>query len=209
MYFYCMFQLVLITPEENHPSEIDSITEICLQYATNIHIRKPGFSAEAYRTYLSLYDQQTLRHFVLHEHHELSADFPVKGIHLKEKERIHSIKEPFHSDIISTSFHQIADVATMKNPYKYIFFSPLFESISKQNYGSNNSEEGLKTILEELKKRTTIPVIGLGGIDEEKIVRVKESGFDGGALLGAVWLSDDPVKAFAKIYEKANACASL
>ncbi|MBC7451930.1 MAG: thiamine phosphate synthase [Cytophagales bacterium] len=202
-----MFQLVLITPEENHPLEAAIITEICQRFEVSIHIRKPSFSAEAYRTYLSVFDQQTIHRFVLHEHNELSDTFPVKGIHLKEKERLNVLKEPFHSGIISTSFHSILDLEGLKDPYSYVFFSPLFESISKQKYGSNTTDVSLRTTLEAIRKHTSIPVIGLGGIDEENVVRVKESGFDGGALLGAVWLSDDPVKTFERIWEKVNAGA--
>ena len=49
-----------------------------------------------------------------------------------------------------------------------------------------------------------MPIIGLGGINEENIAMVKKSGFDGVALLGAIWESENPIAAFGKIHAQVN-----
>lgn len=193
-----MFTIIVITPETTHTHEAEILSALVSDYNCTIHIRKPGFSLDAYRTYLHQYNQ-LLPHFVLHEHHSLAKEFPVKGIHLKESDR-RSIKEtPTDVKVISTSLHHISDAENLNHEFEYIFYSPLFESISKQNYGSNQTYEALSKTIFELKKRTSIPIIGLGGINEENIALVKECGFDGAAVLGAVWLSDDPIESFRKI----------
>jgi len=193
-----MFNIIVITPETNHPHEADILHTLVIDYNCTIHIRKPNFNLAEYETYLQKYNQ-LLPHFVLHEHHSLEKYFPVKGIHLKESDR-KSVKEiPKDVKVISTSLHTIHDVKNILHEFEYFFYSPLFESISKQNYGFNNTYEVLKETVLELKKTTSIPIIGLGGIHEENIVFVKKSGFDGAAVLGAVWEQSDPVAAFGRI----------
>jgi len=194
-----MFTLIVITPETNHPNEASILSKLVQDYSCSIHIRKPGFSIEDYKQYLQTYNQ-LLPHFVLHEHHSLAKEFPVKGIHLKERDRMHSVTQDRDAKIISTSVHSIEDAANLTHPFEYIFFSPLFKSISKYNYGANQTYDALKEMASELKKRTSIPIIGLGGIHEENIALVKKCGFDGAAVLGSVWLDSDPAESFHRIY---------
>ncbi len=193
-----MFKLIVFTPEGNHPHEVTILHALVRAYNITIHVRKPDFTKDAYRSYLAGY-ASILSHMVLHEHHGLAKEFAVKGIHLKERDR-NTVKE-IDPDVkvISTSLHNIADAANLSIPFEYIFFSPLFKSISKENYGTNNTSATLSQAASDLKSKTSIPIIGLGGINEENIALVKSSEFDGAALLGAVWEQSDPIAAFDKI----------
>jgi len=198
-----MFKIILITPEQDHPEESRIIEDIVRNYPIGIHIRKPFHSIEEYRNYLKLYtSEQIINRFVLHEHHELASEFPVKGIHLKEKDRMLETTRDQSDKIISTSIHVIPDEFGLEDMYSYVFFSPLFESISKQQYGRNMTEEELKYKVFEFKKNSSVALIGLGGINEENIIQIKQSGFDGAALVGAIWNNNDPFKAFEQIYSK-------
>lgn len=196
-----MFNIIVITPEIDHLLESEIFSALVSDYSCTIHIRKPHFDIDEYKKYL-LNNNKLISHFVLHEHHSLAKQFPVKGIHLKEKDRNQVTDYPTDIKIISTSLHIVEDANELKYPFEYIFYSPLFESISKQQYGSNKTYEALTETVLELKKRTSIPIIGLGGINEKNIAMVKKSGFDGAALLGAIWQSKDPIKAFEEIAAK-------
>ncbi|WP_299247533.1 thiamine phosphate synthase [uncultured Cytophaga sp.] len=187
-----MFKIVVITPETGHPDESHILEFLVKEYGCQIHIRKPNFDKESYKKYLQNHNR-LLSHFVLHEHHSLAKEFQVKGIHLKERDRKGSNLSFNELNIVSTSIHSIKDAAHLKHSFEYIFYSPLFESISKQSYGSNKTYEELTESVFELKKNTSIPIMGLGGIDEENIELVKKSGFDGAGLLGSVWGARDPV----------------
>jgi len=168
-----MFQLILITPEQDHPDEVRIIEELCSKFNISIHLRKPEYTAQDYSKYLlSFTSKQVMASFVLHDHHEFVHEFPVKGIHLKERDRLQQIDPMLQDRIVSTSLHNIPDII------------------------------GLEDIT-EFKKRSSVALIGLGGISEETIATVKKSGFDGAALLGAVWTSKDPIRAFEGIYLKA------
>lgn len=196
-----MFNIVVITPEINHPLEAQILSALVLDHDCIIHIRKPHFGINEYKEYLLKNDKLTTQ-FVLHEHHSLAKEFPVKGIHLKEKDKNQVTDYPINIKIISTSLHVVEDANKLKYPFEYVFFSPLFESISKQNYGSNTTQEMLKETVLGLKHNTKIPIIGLGGINKENIVWVKNSRFDGAAILGAIWQSEDPLKTFEEIASK-------
>jgi thiamine-phosphate pyrophosphorylase len=205
LYLYLtMFQLILITPEQNHPDEVRIIEELCHKFNVSIHVRKPKYTVQDYRKYLlSFTSKQVMASFVLHDHHELVHEFSVKGIHLKERDRLRQIDPTLQDRIVSTSLHNIPDIIGLEDMYSYVFFSPIFESISKKSYGIDMSLEDLQRKVAEFKKRSSVALIGLGGISEETISTVKKSGFDGAALLGAVWTSKDPVRAFEGIYLKA------
>lgn len=193
-----MFNIIVITPEINHPHETVILHALVRAYNITIHVRKPYFTEIEYRSYLSGY-ASICSHMVLHEHHNLATCFSVKGIHLKEADRKSAIKIDNNVKVISTSFHTSDDIKNSVFNFEYIFYSPLFKSISKENYGINNTQEQLSEISSQLKKITTIPIIGLGGINEKNIALVKNSGFDGAALLGAFWESEDPMDLVARL----------
>jgi thiamine-phosphate pyrophosphorylase len=67
----------------------------------------------------------------------------------------------------------------------YLFLSPIFDSISKQNYMSRFPE----SLLYELKEKGVIheKVIALGGVNKENISKVEDYGFGGAAVLGGLW----------------------
>lgn len=196
-----MFKIILITPETNHPKEDAILHELVASYNNvTIHVRKPAFDEKEYEKYLGRYTK-ILPHLVLHEHHWLAKVLPVNGVHLKENDRKAALQIDPNISVVSTSLHTIIDAKELKQSFEYIFYGPLLESISKERYGKNVDDHTLRTIRMDLHDATALPVIGIGGVDENTIVRVKNSGFDGAALLGAVWLSEDPVEAFGKIYK--------
>ena len=50
-----------------------------------------------------------------------------------------------------------------------------------------------------LVKRCQVPVIALGGISVGRVAEASKMGFEGVAILGAVWQASDPVKAFDEL----------
>ena len=72
----------------------------------------------------------------------------------------------------------------------YLFLSPLFDSISKSGYRAAFTDGELRDAAARglLGER----VVALGGIRPELLPRVRELGFGGAALLGAVWRDASP-----------------
>ncbi len=115
---------------------------------------------------------------------------------------IQEIPSQYHNKIVIHSdyfkFHSLKEMDDCKEEYSYAFLSPIFDSISKAGYKS-------KFDLKELKRSPLLgrgaggEVIALGGIDENTIHEAVDLGFDGVAVLGAIWMSEDPLKNFIKL----------
>ena len=119
-------------------------------------------------------------------------------IHTLESKSVATIKEEI------TMYYEQGkwdDYKKVTNPYEYIFLSPIFDSISKVGYKGNFDLKLLRENLCKMKQENpSMPkVIGLGGITAQNMSLIVSAGFDGLALLGAIWQSQNPPKAFSEI----------
>lgn len=124
---------------------------------------------------------------VLHQTYEWAEQYPIKGIHLPQKEYCHYEKWDKKYRIISTSFHTLDEIQNNNFAFEYVFLSPVFESISKKDYMPVITQKEIKNFLSEYKK---IPIIALGGCMPKHIPFLQELGFMGVAFLGAIWEHD-------------------
>ncbi len=157
------------------------------------HLRKKELSEIETRKFIESIPAEYFGRIVLHSQYQLAKEYGLKGIH---------ISPSFNGDAsfksLSISFHSLEEINRFKLQFDYAFLSPVFESISKQGYGGNLNLCEIKQFLNSKKAR----IIALGGIDEDKIETVKELGFSGIALLGAIWQNENPVEKYLRIKEK-------
>ncbi len=103
------------------------------------------------------------------------------------------------SQIASRSCHDLATLREALGVYDLVFFGPVFPSLSKPGYGPKDVQvgEALGALLytRNANERRTA-VIAIGGITAATAPRARALGFDGVAVLGAVWLAADPRAAF-------------
>ena len=130
---------------------------------------------------------------VIHSHYKLAKEFNLKGVHLTEKTRKEKRTNP-SLKIISTSYHTTTAILKSRRKYEYVFLSPIFDSISKKGYKSNFDLEELNPFLKQKKN-----IVALGGINAKNIKIVKQAGFSGAAVIGAVWQSKNPVKSYKEL----------
>jgi len=122
--------------------------------------------------------------------------------HWKEAARKEHQPDMFLSDkVYSTSVHYLTDILDLPACFRYVFYSPVFPSISKPGYNPQIDLVTLKQdVIKLCEKKAELPqIIALGGIQAENVKEVKDAGFDGVALMGALWQSADPVQAFKEI----------
>lgn len=93
----------------------------------------------------------------------------------------------------STSLHTLDDVCNDWQNLDYAFLSPIFDSISKEGYIAATFRP--EAVVHTLHK-AQMPVYALGGITPDKLQVVRDLGFAGVGILGAVWAAEDPVEAF-------------
>ena len=111
------------------------------------------------------------------------------GVHLPSDsmpvETVRSIAPP--GWLIGVSTHTLEEAqAAQRAGANYVLFGPVFESISKQGYGS---KQGLQT-LEWVCNHMTIPVLALGGVTKENSASCLAAGASGVAGISLFQRSD-------------------
>ena len=153
-------KLILITTPTFFTEEDQILTALFEEGLEVLHLRKPGADPLYAERLLSLIPSLYHKRIVIHDHFYLAKEFGLMGIHLNH--RSPEIPEGYQGHI-SCSCHSIDDVRRRKGPCDYVFLSPIFDSISKNNYSSAYS----RTQLLQAAKAGIIDrkVIALGGIN--------------------------------------------
>lgn len=193
--------MIVITNPVSIANEIDTIHSLFGNGLELLHIRKPDLSAAEMRSYLSEIKSDLRGQLVLHSHHHLTSSFGINRIHFSESERKKTVTifeksafetyktKGFH---LSTSVHSMEDFNALDHVFEYAFLSPIYPSISKENYSSKTNW------FEVIKNRTNhaTKLIALGGIESKNTEQTLQNGFDYVALLGIIWNQNNPIENF-------------
>jgi thiamine-phosphate pyrophosphorylase len=211
-------KLVVISPEQDDPRETAVLGALFASGLERYHVRKPHWPAAQLETWLRTLPEEWRPRLVLHQHHELVAKFNLGGRHWRDEkggapcpQRAESVLGTSRSTFTSRSCHDLATLRAALGRYDSVFFGPVFPSFSKPGYGphDNFSTSELPTLLAlrtSDERRTTL--LALGGITAARLPQVRALGFDGVAVLGAVWQADDPVAAFCETQDAVYAHAA-
>ena len=147
-----------------------------------VHLRKPESSVDECRELLSSISEDHRARIVIHDYPELYDEFALRGIHINR--RI-TVLPKGYDGLRTRSCHSLEEVARYKEECDYLFLSPIFDSISKRRYGSAFDDDELRRasmcgIIDE-------KVIALGGVTLDNIGYLKELGFGGVAMIGAIY----------------------
>lgn len=195
-----MFRLAVITTPENLPREEEALRLLGdTDGVYSLHLRKPGQSVEQLRQLLLRLPQNTLQKIRLHSHFELCSEFSLQGVHLNRL----CPTPPQDATSVSASCHSIEEVRQKKTDRRFVFLSPIFNSISKQNYQSAFTEEELR----QAARNGIIDqnVFALGGVEAQNIALLKEMGFGGAGMIGGIWRDyavNADLKAFGQRLQK-------
>ena len=90
--------------------------------------------------------------------------------------------------LIGVSTHSVEEVQRANlNGADYVVFGPIFETPSKRPFGP---PLGLN-LLAEVCRRSSIPVLAIGGITYERVRDIRRAGAQGVAVIGALLTRDD------------------
>ena len=181
---------IAITPPDIYQGENMAIMQAIDEGFDLVHIRKPTAKVTEVAQLLEKISPHYLSRIVLHDCFELAARYPIHGIHLNK--RSCHIPKGFNGSI-SRSCHTLDEVCQYKDECSYLFLSPIFDSISKNEYQSRFSIEDLRKA--RMEGIIDNKVYALGGITNDRIAEVETLGFGGVAMLGSVWgkLTTPPV----------------
>ena len=193
--------MIVISNPDEIMNEINIIHALFENDMELFHIRKPDYSKDKMQSFISKINSKYHSKLVLHQYHNLAKEFQIKRLHFTEKDRL-TIPDRFQKPVryFSTSVHSIVDFNGLPNEFDYAFLSPIYSSISKENYVPT------KNAFEEIKKRTNwhTKLIALGGISAVNIQKTINNGFDGIALLGTIWNNKNPIENFKKCQQIAR-----
>lgn len=201
-----MLDLIVISPEADYPNELDWVIKLFEAGLQRYHIRKPGMTDEQVFDYLQSIPRKWRSRVAPHQHHAAVEPMGLGGWHFKDNKvqlsRVsHWRQQRSEGQLMSRSIHSLDDLNENLSSWDYVFLSPVFSSISKQNYGPKWEVSQLSAALQYCKDAYRTRVYALGGVDECRVDEVKQMGFDGVALLGAVWTNRYPLESFLKVQE--------
>jgi len=191
-------KLAVISPESDEPREHAVLAALCEAGLERYQVRKPSWSREKLAAWLAEVPARHRARLVLHQHHALAVEFSCGGVHFKANDET---QPPAVAGLFtSRSCHTLAELSDALGRYDSVFFSPVFPSISKVGYQPQVDQAELTAMLHartEAQRRTT--VIALGGVTPENCACCAELGFDGVAVLGALWQSAAPLDVFHQL----------
>lgn len=174
---------IVITSDHSVENEAERINELLNGRFDILHLRKPAWTADECRRLLDKIDSKLYGRIVIHDFYELCTEYNLRGIHLTGRHP--EMPAGMHPHHISCSCHSFEEVIRRKPEMNYVFLSPIFNSISKQDYKSPFPYDVLKDAAS--KGIIDNKVMALGGITDERVNIIEEIGFGGYAMLGNVW----------------------
>ena len=101
--------------------------------------------------------------------------------------------------LIGFSAHSLKEAVRAENSgADYVTISPIFDTVNKDYFIKPLGVDEIAKI----KERINIPVIALGGINENNVSKVLKNGADGIAAISAILLSNSPKQAVTRIYSE-------
>lgn len=194
--------LLVLTSEKKRENEAMLLNQLFEEGLEVLHLRKPSFSRDEYRQLLREIQPEFYQRIMIHQFHDLCAEFILKGIHLQEQPRI-DLQEKLEAYVsvymsegfsVSSSFHDPKVLEECDINFDYHLLSPVFSSISKKGY------EGKGFDVNSITKE----IIGMGGVNAQTIPEVFKLGYSGIGVLGGVWNSKHPIHSFKEINQQYN-----
>lgn len=194
--------------------EVEVMIALLDQGLERLHIRKPAAGLNQLAFLLERFPWQYREKLVLHppraffgriglkkETEHLMQWMQQKGmrrLHIPSWLRMHpnidvllkQLSSRDNSFVLSTGMHTLeerCELLQVNQPglaYDYVLVSPLFDSISKAGYRANAAlwQHG-RDRGSEFRPR----LIAMGGMQAANLLAIKNAGFDGAALMGAIW----------------------
>lgn len=181
-------QLIVVTNPTPVANEAEIINALFDEGLARLHLRKPNYNETDLMQLIEKIEMKNYSNISFHHQHSVALKNGFKRIHFTEAKREQLTVEELeilraNDCTLSTSIHSLSEAEKLSDNFGYVFYGPVFESISKQGYKPQTKE----LIALEQNKNRTPGIIAIGGIDATKLDTLKLANYDGAALLGTIW----------------------
>jgi len=161
--------------------------------ATILQLRAKSLSAadflDAARSLRKVTEKKRVT-FIINDRVDIALLSNADGVHLGQDDMpVGAVRRLIGPrGIIGLSTHNRSEAAAAeRESVDYISFGPLFSTTTK---GDAEKPKGLKA-LTGTRRSVAVPIVAIGGIQEEQAVEVVRAGADSVALISAILLADD------------------
>lgn len=137
--------------------------------------------------------------FVINDNVEIAKEINADGVHVGQDDmESRKVREILGEDkIIGVSAHNVEEaLLAQKNGADYLGVGAVFNTTSKSDVTTLNHE-----VLKEICEAVSIPVIAIGGINEENVSKLAGSGICGVAVISAIFAKEH-IKESTKILKQ-------
>ncbi len=192
-------RLVVLSPEDTRAEEAALVEAMVEAGLTRYHVRKPQWSAAQVGAWLHTLSPRARARCVLHGagNHVWVERAVTLGRHWSDAPE--TAVDP-GSGFTSRACHDVKTLEKAWGRYTAVLVSPVFPSLSKEGRQPGEEMGVLPSVLRARSERARqTEAIALGGVTRERVAECAALGFDGVAVLGAVWLAPDPWAAFGEL----------
>lgn len=203
-------RLLVMSGPKDQPDEIVEVVRMFEEGLEYYHIRKPKKSRRQLLEYIKEFPPKYRNRLIIHSYHGLHRQLKLGGIHLSRKHRKRGklyrlklfLRRKMEGNMVVTrTFHKLSDISNDRRTYSYTFLSPVFDSITHSTLSAGFSKRALLITIPQARQ----PVYAMGGVTPERIEQIAELGFEGAALMGAVWNANErPHEVFRRAKEAAE-----
>lgn len=122
--------------------------------------------------------------FIINDRAHIARNINSDGLHIgMEDISLQEARKMLPNKIIGVTVHSIDEaVAAEKQGADYLGVSPIFDTNTKPDAGKAAGAE----LIKEVKKKVTIPIVAIGGINENNLREVLDAGCYNIAMISAI-----------------------
>jgi thiamine-phosphate pyrophosphorylase len=135
---------------------------------------------------------------IINDRVDVALAIEADGVHLGQTDMPLDIARKIIGDtmVIGISAESLADaIEAEKGGADYLGVSPIYATPTKTDTAPPLGLEGLRAI----RKKVSIPLVGIGGLNRDTVAAVVQNGGDGVAVVSAIVCAVDPMQAAAEL----------
>ncbi len=198
---------VIVDPQVTNGRPVLQVAEAALKGGARViqfrdKLEEKGDALPTARSLLGLC-QQFDALFIANDHADLAVAADAHGLHLGQHDlplsEARAVLAP--SQLIGRSNALVGEaMESQAQGADYIAVGSIFSTTTKEA----TRPAGLE-VLRRVKESVTLPVVAIGGINQENVQQVLGAGADAVCVISAVTLADDPQEAASRLVEKIEA----